>query len=424
MFVRLAVAVLLPVLLTGCKSDDSIEKSIDENHANQAPFESSQNTNGGPRDGGSGTQRTKGGKSSSKPKTDETPEAFATNCQGPLGSGYAPGHATAADSCYRVSSCDAAEPFTVTVYFVRHGESEWNAGSKKKSADDLNQEKAGIDDPIIRDAKLTSSGAREAESLHKTILRFGNTTDDWKILAGNYEGTKYKVAYATSNLRRASLTFLIAFKHLIKGGSKGWRLKLHILSALQEEAKNIDSNSLAAPKNPPALTLDGTCPIKRDQIDFDSQCNDGDEMLPGIVGRGDLLANFCTWMRNMAVFGKISTGGESGDTCSPSTPIINTFVVAGHSMFLRSLFQKYLKYGGFFVNRTTRKIASSIDQVGNGALVKFRVLLKGPKENGKDVPVEQRCRIIAEHTRLLEGEIHGRNVFKHTNLVLRASKTS
>ena len=71
------------------------------------------------------------------------------------------------------------------------------------------------------------------------------------------------------------MTFLRAFQHLIKADTK--IDTLHILSALQEPAKNIDSNSLSKPGEPPALTLE-TCPILtnlktdiRSQL-FDSTC--------------------------------------------------------------------------------------------------------------------------------------------------------
>jgi hypothetical protein len=344
------------------------------------------------------------------------------------------------DGCYKPHEKDTAGPFNVTIYFVRHGESEWNEQSASKSESDLNKEGK------LTDAKLTALGTMQARMLSGFIVTKGlgvgkmnrkalaesgismelANTDDWKILNGEIaddaKSQPRKVVYATSNLRRASLTFLRAFQHLIKQGRK--IDKLHILSALQEPAKNIDSNSLSKPGQPPALTLE-SCPIvpsipKGKPFEMDAKCNRGDELQDRTLQHGDrLLDDFCRWMRNMAAFGHVPGAGE--DTSDGSSgPLVTDFVIAGHSMFLRGFFQRYMENGiGVFKvkpSKLERMLKSSIHTVGNGALIKIKVELNTHNPKKLTTPI---CKIIKKNTKLLFGGIHGRNIFK---LVLSGMK--
>ena len=341
--------------------------------------------------------------------------------------------------CYSPSSKDADGSFAVTIYYVRHGESEWNERSHSSSEKALNKQFE------LTDAKLTRLGAREAQELSSFIQRKAEeikevenskrekegiewrTTrgDDWKILNGervtfvHEYGELYtrKAAYATSNLRRASLTFLLAFKHLMTPFSSKID-KLHILSALQEPVDNIDSNSLARPRNPPALSYE-SCPIKARSL-MDSTCNRGDEMEKNNRRTGDqLLANFCRWMRNMAAFGHVPARREQLFPSITGGPRVTDFIIAGHSMFLRGLFQRYLTGGGPGVhrNKLEKYLSSEFYTVGNGSLIKIKFILNNPitpissgrRRLRSDV---ESCQIEKGSTEILAGAVYGRNVLR------------
>jgi len=313
--------------------------------------------------------------------------------------------------CYDSSKRDQGYQYSVTLYYVRHGESEWNLESEGASERKLNTR------PELTDAKLTAKGAAEARKLSETITQLAHKGGDWELLAGEKNLHQRRVAYATSNLRRASLTFLTAFKHLITPHLK--IDELHILSALQEPAPNIDSNSLSSPQGPPALS--DSCPLLT--VPMDSECNHGDEMK-----RSDhphtpemLLGNFCRWLRNMAVFGHVPSAGEAVPVKGTG---ITDFVVAGHSMFLRGFFQRFLarRVSNFWkMNKVEKKLKSTINTVGNGSLIKITLELNPPFINGKKQPDTEICKIIPGNTIILDGEIHGRNVFKK---VLRTIKVN
>ena len=210
------------------------------------------------------------------------------------------------------------------------------------------------------------------------------------------------------------MTFLRAFQHLIKPDTK--IDTLHILSALQEPAKNNDSNSLSKPGEPPALTWE-TCPILsnlktdiRSQL-FDSTCNRGDELKQRNRKTGDrLLDDFCRWMRNMAAFGHVP-GADEVTTDGVVDPLVTDFVIAGHSMFLRGFFQRYMENGiGVFKkrpNKLERMLKSTIHTVGNGSLIKIKVKLNNAEDNTGI------CEIEKGDTKLLFGGVYGRNIFNN-----------
>lgn len=311
---------------------------------------------------------------------------------------------------------DLANTLRVTLYYVRHGESQWNEMSKTYFEWQLNR------NPKLTDAKLTEKGVGEARVLSDTIVKMAektNTPADWKLLAGQkdlpYEGSQgpngnRTVAFATSNLRRASLTFLSAFKHLMSPQRKVD--KLHILSALQEPASNIDSNSLSRPHGPPALSPG--CPLfPREEDIFNNQCNHGDEMDKKNRHHSaeQLLDNFCIWMRNMAVFGQVPTANENV-VGNLSRPVITDFVVAGHSMFLRGFFKRFMKPSKKSSSLENR-IASTFSTVGNGSLIKITLDLHNPRnKDGKLNSIQDVCQIVPANTELLNGNLHGRGILK------------
>ena len=186
--------------------------------------------------------------------------------------------------CYTVDPSDISAGINVNIYFVRHGESTWNNNHDLKPSWN----------PHHRDALLTAEGVEQALKLSDEISKRNTrgTDTDHDILNG-IPVNGHKVVYATSNLRRATYTFLLSFHHLLKQNLIN---KLYILSALQEVCGNMDCNSLSGPGEIPKLSYNNApwlpkvkknifyadpavCPYDYKQMTsiMDATCNDGDE---------------------------------------------------------------------------------------------------------------------------------------------------
>jgi len=232
-------------------------------------------------------------------------------------------------ACYEINPTDITPPLTVNIYFIRHGESTWNVAH-------------GSSDPLHRDAHLTTKGVDQALKLSDSISKghIGGSKQDKEILNGKPVIGR-KIIYATSNLRRAAFTFLLSFQHLIRMKKSSPIKKLYILSALQEVCGNMDCNTLSPPGQIPKLTFGGSgipnsgtdyqCPFEDSDMRaiMDPSCNDGDELIKAADNGQKAIAvalnHFCTWIRNMAV-----------------SEHATDFVIAGHSIFVRRIFQAML----------------------------------------------------------------------------------
>ena len=104
---------------------------------------------------------------------------YAEKCQGEICVDSSTSPRSVADGCYNRNTQDIGVSFHVTMYFVRHGESEWNEQSAFKSEGALNEEGK------LTDAKPTAKGTMHARLLSELIAKKGTETDDWEIRNGN-----------------------------------------------------------------------------------------------------------------------------------------------------------------------------------------------------------------------------------------------
>ena len=233
------------------------------------------------------------------------------------------------------STCDIARPTPalteteVDLVFVRHAQSMWNVQEEAGkivsilSAAAAFTENALGSNPALKDAPLSPLGIQQVQQLHEWIQEaaFGVGSEWQRFLAG--DGRKNtKVAFATSNLRRAALTLLIAFSDQV---SSGLVPHVHVLSALQELSMGIDSHSLTAAGQRPAFSIARHCPFSPDLLRtlFKPECNRGNELSLGRQQKDqNPVQRFCNWaLHQTQRHGK------------------DTFVIVGHSHWFRELMQ-------------------------------------------------------------------------------------
>lgn len=317
-------------------------------------------------------------------------------------------------TCYTPVGHVGDDPIEVTVYYQRHGESTWNVDHLKYGFRDHKKN---------TDAHLTSKGVSQALDAHKALQRqqiAGDTKDKEILTKGSYKD--HRIVFATSNLRRAAFTFLITFKHLLKTMKK-----LHIVSALQELADNTDSDPLAGPREIPKLTFSKSsdptrdpshpdCPFQEKQMKklMDATCNDGNERnfpdRPHInwynllekqktATTVDHINHFCTWMYNVAGYGE-----TFADELNPAVSKKQTsFVVTGHSMYLRTFFDNFFDSKLGKKNRLEGQLNSSFLRMKNGTIIRFKVRLTHDSTTRK-----VKCLIVPSSTDKLFGEISWR----------------
>lgn len=279
--------------------------------------------------------------------------------------------------CYdSISHKGVPDRIETTVYFQRHGESTWNVVQHHYLTRDLVK---------TTDAHLTRKGVHQAMVANREIVagRTNGTFEDKSILrSGSFPD--HRIVFATSNLRRATLTFLVTFKHLLKSKNK-----IHILSALQELSNGSNSAPLAGHQKIPKLSFSDTdrvnkfsetCPFSMSRMKdlINPRCNEGNEQMAphtkaarfsgpsqeSLIGI-DRIKRFCTWMYNVAVFGE--------DFSSTSTPALipTDFVVTGHSTYLRTFFGHKLQTET--PTKVENDLGSRLSRIKNGSIVRFKM---------------------------------------------------
>ena len=299
-------------------------------------------------------------------------------------------HAT--EACYRIQqSADKGKDVVLNIFYMRHAQSEWN-----KVQEDAFPNKP-TDDVKYRDAQLTAHGVNQALELHEAIIRDTlekATDEERKILKGEkIQGRKLLVA--TSNLRRAGLTLLIAFGHLFK---KQDPIPIHIVSALQEKSTALDCLTLSAKGEIPYITfvnspllVEGSkqekqCPFTYAEMArvMNPTCNDGDEN-----GRSeDLMLNLCTWLRNMV--------REDGD--------VTDVLLAGHGEWAKTFFKSFHPKLTHVLNREDLGEIFAFDKnmnLGNASILKFQLTLTRPARGS----VHARCEIVPQTTKIIAGNV-------------------
>lgn len=278
----------------------------------------------------------------------------------------------------------------LTVYFIRHAQSKWNKAKERGhfyKLYSLSKDK---------DAALTTEGVKSAIELKDFIFSKSDGAHsgdgDRTILKGG------KAIFATSNLRRAALTLLIAFADRFQPEQKNGEAeatgtgidKIHILSALQEISAGRDAQTHSKPGEPPVLNLKAEkCYFKGKTVNFNSVCNLGEQNSDKEKAKDSArLDDFCRWVQNNV----------------NDQPL----VVSGHSTWLQKFFQKKLENSGKTAQsktdcnttNTIRKgnlleecLLTKDVKLGNGALMKFQLRL--------DTNVD--CQIVGGSSEILHG---------------------
>ena len=271
-------------------------------------------------------------------------------------------------ACFGQIPGDAAgNVAAVNVVFIRHAQSEWNKAYEEAHRRFLPR------DPHLLDAHLSDLGIDQSCALANAI-ESGSlahlSEDDKSILRGQQVGGRRSI-FASSNLRRATLTLLIAFRRIFLNPTPGGP-RIHVLSSLQERG-SIDAQSLTSIGEKPYLTLKDRCPFKEDKLKdvFETSCNDGNEMRRRI----DLQANTCTWIRRRALEG------------------VTDFVLVGHSNWLGSFFQAFSANGQDASDPA--HLLAAHTKLSNAGMIKFR-FSTGPLGD---------CRIVPGTTVVANGDI-------------------
>lgn len=222
-----------------------------------------------------------------------------------------------------------AEGKTVTLYFIRHGESEWNSVFNVGIPPGLNAHKLKIiprlivalirelvmaitRDSIFFDSPLNADGIEQAVRLADTIAQSRSKAD-----APLQSATAKSSVVVVSNLRRAIETVFLCLRGRLS--ASGERVVMH--SSLQEISRNIDTLALAQKGSTPAMpalaaTLGGALDAN---ACLECTHNSGNKPL---LGNGlTRMEAFCDWCFNRKE---------------------DTVIVGGHSLWFRSFFQTFL----------------------------------------------------------------------------------
>ena len=254
---------------------------------------------------------------------------------------------------------------TVTLYFIRHAQSQWNELSLAGKITNPPQ-------AFLQDAKLSKEGLRGAQKLRDWISERPCKSKDQCFLAGlPVEGEPRKAVFATSNLRRAALTALIGFHDRLSTIPT----EIHVVSALQELGSENGSTTLSVPGGPPALSLsDDKCPLRKVDLRFNTEWNLPDERSKRLGG--DYVVSFCNWMRRM-----VSVDPQATD-----------FVVVGHSVWFSRFVETFLA--------DTRLTPLEHD------LMYFSIPNQGVVRMSITMGTERSCQIVSGTSQLIFGQMH------------------
>jgi len=238
---------------------------------------------------------------------------------------------------------DASTNQTIRVYFIRHGESEWNSVFNKGFGPSfllrlfrsivVESKLWFTRDSLFVDSPLNREGITQALELQETIET--GTGSHFARLRGEAPGT----VLVASNLRRAVGTLTLAmWARLNRTGEQ-----IVIASSLQEVSRNIDTLSLAQHSElPPVSSLSHELGAKFDVARwFNVDANRGNKTLRsnGLIR----MTEFANWAMEQ----------QGADT----------FVVGGHSLYFRSFFQTFLPRDSDHPGKTRKMV--------NGGVVTF-----------------------------------------------------
>jgi len=334
-------------------------------------------------------------KSSTVPGTEHVADQYLLGCQQFVAASKEPAefqpHAT--ESCYRIPhSGDKTKDVMVDIFFLRHAQSEWDNAQEGAPPNS-----PPIDDVKFRDAQMTAHGVNQVMELNEAIIRdkLEKTTEQERSILKGESVQGRKLFVASSNLRRAGLSLLIAFGHLFKREKP---LQIHIVSALQAKSSALDTLTLSAKGEIPYITflnspLLADSPKQELQCPFtyasmaklmEPTCNDGDENSRS----EDLMLNMCTWLRNVV----------------REDPDVTDLLLAGHGGSIKSFFKTFHPKLTHALNRENLGEIFAFDKnanLANASLLKFQLILRPPTRGS----VHARCEIVPKSTKIIAGSV-------------------
>eukprot|EP00392_Amoebophrya_sp_AT5.2_P016928 g17237.t1 len=231
-----------------------------------------------------------------------------------------------------------------TIYFLRHGESEWNWVFNKKPVilapfrlifAAISEVLLGGQDSIFLDSPLNDEGLKQASEM--------STVAEALVPRG--------AVFVTSPLRRAITTLLLAFKNRVKSKH------VPVWHCLQEISRNVDTAAFT-----PAHSIPVASKKLQKHDPFAACLYDRVLDVSGYEGNKTLRRRGLSRLREFAtkVFPEKSTGGNY------QPPL----VVGGHSLWFKNFFNLHLAAN---VSNEKYPLAglARTKKIHNGGLVKF-----------------------------------------------------
>ena len=294
----------------------------------------------------------------------------------------------------------------IEVYFIRHGRSTWNEAAEMNAqiiaarntvgpmTDDVRRladRRIELNIPFVssfRDAHLSREGVAQARGLARAIAsRSADIHEDeavdlidpatrvagLSLLAGIDPEARLNTYIATSNLRRAVLTGLIALHARTRFAPLE---TMHILSCAQEISFGDDAMTSAAPGTVPSLGAH----LASFHLDATHHTGDENRRLLAPFRTHRRLDRFCHFVGHLA-----------------RSTFTEHVILTGHSMWLQRLFQRFLRPTATDKgNRVERILMTPGRKLGNASVIKFTIELSMPEG-------ETACSISAGRTALIYG---------------------
>ena len=306
----------------------------------------------------------------------------------------------------------------ITIYFVRHAESIWNA-QKAKNKIEGNQKRRNTVENGFSDAALSSEGIKQSNALNEWIF-FGNygpevDSHDVAVLRGLQ--LRDVTVMAVSNLQRAQQTASIAFFHrlwtnrkdgAVPGKDEGMQLstegehsfsfvtneeRMQTVDALQEITGSADGqldDDNDAPSDGGRYSTE-ICPVSESMRSLQGDVllspiepqEDGTDRNRGglhVTGTARLEA-FCTWIAGQRASGK------------------KVAILTGHSTWLQRLFQQSFGVTRWGNDLETELTRSNV-KLGNASVIRFTLKMS---KTFLGMGSRDKCQILANSTWMVHG---------------------
>jgi phosphohistidine phosphatase SixA len=278
---------------------------------------------------------------------------------------------------------DGVPPVSKKVVFIRHAQSDWNAA---------NEDISKIAGAFSRDSPLSEEGVRQSESLAEWMEKSPEAScvavppsvhDPSSEPSCDADSEIRDIVlspstkWASSNLKRALLTGIIAMRSRINSGEPD---KVHILSALQEISYGIDARASVGIGSVPDVKGDAeNLNVNVVNLEIDGSLNFGNmNKIIGMVPKSERFRQFCDWVNSQ----------ESSQ-----------LVIVGHSAWLNEFFIAAASTKGE-MNSAEQILTEGQTKLGNASVLYFELT------NAPDT-ITPGCAFVHGKTQLVYGTWHG-----------------